>query len=299
MNILITGGSGLVGSALCESLDGLGHTITVLSRSVSRTRKKLPQIERIIAHFDEVDSTTHFDAVINLAGESIADKRWTPKRKQVLRDSRIALTADLIALIKRLKTKPDVLISGSAIGYYGDGEDNILTEHSSVVDEFSHQLCAAWETQALRAKAYVPRVCIIRTGIVFSQSGGMLKKLLPSFRFGLGAKLGDGKQWMSWIHLRDLVSVINQLLNDASCSGIYNATSPNPITNAEFTKLLAHTLKRPSFLTLSSSFLHLLFGEMSQLLITGQRVKPKRLLDAGFEFEYPDAAKALNEIIKK
>jgi len=299
MNILVTGGTGFIGSHLCQVLHNLDHSLYVLTRNIKNAKQKLPPETHLISSFETIEQSTPIDIIINLAGEAIADKRWTPTRKKQLEESRIDLTADLIAFIRSRKQKPELLISGSAIGYYGDCGDRILTEYTEANEEFSHRLCAAWESQALRAKSMDVRVCILRTGLVIGKNGGFLKKLLPSFRFGLGAQLADGKQWMSWIHLDDYLKIILFLMENKNNTGIFNATAPNPVTNAIFTKMLASVLHRPSFLTLPKSILEMMFGEMSHLLITGQRVMPKKLQDAGFEFKYPALKPALADACKK
>ena len=289
MNILLTGGTGFIGTALTKALQKQGHQLIILTRKPDKIQLKC----RAIQSFEEISSNEEIHAVINLAGEGIADRRWTVQRKQLLETSRVDLTADLIANLRRLKQKPQVLISGSAVGYYGDCQDKLVTEFTDPHDEFSHRLCAAWEGQALRAKVDGIRVCIIRTGIVIGPGGGFLKKLLPSFRLGLGAQLGNGKQWLSWIHLTDLINIILFLLTDNKQQGIYNATAPNPVTNKIFTKMLGAVLHRPTFLVLSKVLLKLVFGELSQLLLTGQRVFPKRLEQEGFEFQYSAIKPAL------
>jgi uncharacterized protein (TIGR01777 family) len=211
----------------------------------------------------------------------------------VIRDSRIGLTEELTALISRVVVKPNLLISGSAIGYYGDQGDTVLTEQSVAVADFSHRLCADWEAAARKAEAYGVRVCLIRTGLVLGHDGGLLQRLLMPFRLGLGGRLGDGKQWMSWIHREDWLKIALTMIDDPSMSGVYNATSPNPVTNTEFTQALARCLKRPALIPLSGILLKMLLGEMSQLLLGSQRVIPKRLLEQGFTFQYTDVSSAI------
>jgi len=299
MNILVTGGTGFIGTHLCKQLQDTGHSLYVLTRNSKNAKKVSPPETHLITSFEAIDQSIPINIVINLAGESIADKRWSKERKKQLEQSRIDLTADLVAFIRTRTQKPELLISGSAIGYYGDCGDRVLTEFTEPNEEFSHRLCAAWESQALRAKSMDIRVCILRTGLVIGKNGGFLKKLLPSFRFGLGAQLANGKQWMSWIHLDDYLRIILFLIENHNQSGIFNATAPNPVPNTLFTKMLASVLHRPSFLVLPESILKMMFGEMSRLLITGQRVLPKKLQDAGFEFKYPALKPALTDACKK
>lgn len=298
MQILVTGGTGYIGRALCAKLHERGHQVIVLTRQapVAAARTSMPI--RFIATLDEIAATEQIDAIINLAGEPIADRPWTPKRKAILEQSRIGVTHDVLALMRRLKQKPTTLISGSAVGYYGDCADNIVTEFTNPHDEFSHRLCAAWEMQALRAKAMGTRVCIIRTGIVLGPEGGFLGRLLPLFRLGLGGRLGDGHQWLSWIHRDDLLKLIVFLLDRDAVTGIFNATAPNPVTNKDFTRTLARQLHRPAFVHVPGWLLHKVFGEMSRLLLTGQRVMPKNALAAGFEFSFPDLESALHDVVR-
>ncbi len=299
MQILITGGTGYIGRALCARLQQRGDQVTVLTRQPSAAASKLGSNCRFVAKLDDIAATEHIDAVINLAGEPIADRSWTAKRKELLEKSRIGVTQDLLALMRRLKHKPTTLISGSAVGYYGDCGDNIVTEFTNPHDEFSHRLCAAWEMQALRAKAMGTRVCVVRTGVVVGPDGGFLGRLLPVFRLGLGGRLGDGSQWFSWIHRDDYVNLLLFLLDNESLSGLFNGTAPNPVTNRDFTKIFAKALHRPAFFHVPAWVLRKLLGELSGLLLTGQRVIPKNALAAGFVFAYPDLASALKQILGK
>ena len=298
MNILITGGTGFIGSHLCDTLDKIGHSLIVLTRNKIKAEKKLPKNIQFVHSFSEIKQSTDVNAIVNLAGEGIADKRWSKERKKVLEESRIDLTADLIVFIRNRKQRPNLLISSSAVGYYGDSGDDVITEFTEPHEEFSHRLCAAWESQALRAKAMDVRVSILRTGLVIGKNGGFIKKLLPSFKLGFGAQLADGQQWMSWIHLRDYLNIILFLIDNEQTNGIYNATAPIPVNNRTFTKTLASVLHRPALLTLPKSVLNMLFGEMSRLLVTGQRVLPKKLQEAGFKFEYTDLKPALEDVCK-
>jgi len=296
MNILITGGTGFIGKALCKRLLELNHSLIVLTRNSKKANRILGSQVKTINSLGEIENTAMINAVINLAGEPIADKKWTRERKRLIESSRIDLTNELVAFMRSLDTPPEVLISGSAIGYYGEGGEEILTEHTEPHDEFSHRLCASWEMQALRAKADNIRVAIIRTGLVIGKGGGFLKKMLPSYRLGLGAQLGGGQQWMSWIHLDDYLNIILFILNNEKQSGIYNATAPNPVPNKLFSNMLAAVLKRPRFLVIPQKMLEFMFGEMSHLLTTSQRVIPSKLQKEGFEFKYPALRPALESI---
>jgi len=250
-----------------------------------------------LAAFEDLSSEHQFDAVINLAGEPVAAKRWTEKRKQQLLDSRLETSQNLMDAIARMAKPPDCLINASAVGFYGDQGNNNVDEATLPVDDFGHQLCAQWEQKACQAESLGMRVCIIRIGLVVGRDGGFLGKMLPVFKLGLGGPFGDGQQWMSWVHRDDLVRLIEWLLDHKRCQGIYNATAPNPVSNENFTKTLAALLRRPALLPMPAKMAQLLFGEMAQLFLTGQRVVPRRITETGFEFHYSDLKAALAEVL--
>ncbi len=297
MNILITGGTGFIGSALVAKLLAQGHRVTVLSRSRSKVANIFADKVSPLTDLGQLRAEDSFDVVVNLAGAPIFDRRWSEKRKRILRDSRIELTNRLVKAIAGMEQKPQLLISGSAIGYYGNQGDSVLTEHSPAVDDFAHRLCADWEQAATEAARYDVRVCLIRTGLVLGPGGGLLSKMLLPFRLGLGGRIGDGKQWMSWIHLQDWLGIAEKMITDPALQGAYNATSPNPVTNREFTEVLAGILNRPACLPVPSFALKSLLGEMSELVLGSQRVVPHRLLDQQFTFRFPDLSAALREIL--
>ena len=294
---LITGGTGLIGTALCKQLIAEGHQLIVLSRTPSTVNQKCGKGVRAIASLTEIDVDTVIDAVINLAGEPIASGRWTKKRKAMIESSRIDFTKNLVDWLVLRKQKPECLISGSAVGWYGDGGDQKLTEQSGYHDEYTHQLCDAWEKQALRAGQVGIRVCIIRTGLVLSVSGGVLKKMIMPFKLGLGGRLGMGKQYMPWIHITDMINALNFLIENEQLQGLFNACSPNPVTNTEFTILLSKLLKRPAILPAPAWALKLLLGEMSRLLLTGQKVVPQHLVESGFTFSFPELEHAMTTLL--
>lgn len=297
MNILLTGGTGFIGKALCKSLLNHDHRLTVLSRRPEKVPSLCGEAVEAIDNLDKLDAEASFDAIINLAGEGIADARWTAKRKQILKDSRIKTTEQLVSFIDRAKKKPDVLVSGSAVGFYGDKGNVALDENSLPYDDFSHRLCAEWEETAKNAEAYGVRVCILRTGLVIGNDGGFLKRMLPPFKFGLGGRLGDGRQWMSWIHRNDLIKMVEQLIDSPTLLGVFNGTAPNPVTNDEFTQCLAKTLNRPAFLPVPAFALKILLGELAELLLGGQRAFPKRIQDAGFQFTFENLEDALKDVL--
>ena len=297
MKILITGGTGFIGKTLCKTLLKKGHRLTVLSRKPEKVPSLCGETVEAIDNLDKLDAEASFDAIINLAGEGIADARWTPTRKQILLDSRIKTTGQLIRFIERAKKKPLVLVSGSAVGFYGDKGNTALDESSLPYDDFSHRLCAEWEETASMAEAYDVRVCIVRTGLVIGNNGGFIKRMLLPFQLGLGGRLGDGGQWMSWIHRSDYIKMVELLLNSPTLQGTFNATAPNPVTNSEFTQCLAKTLNRPAFLPVPAFVLKILLGELAELLLGGQRVFPKRIQDAGFEFTFETLDQALQDVL--
>lgn len=298
MRILITGGTGLIGRHLCKALLAVGHELTVFSRKPESVAVKCGATVQPMARLDEWARDRVFDAVINLAGEPIVDERWTDKRKQVLRDSRIALTDELVRRIAAAKHKPSVLLSASAIGYYGGRGDEQLSEESGAGDDFPAHLCLNWEAAAHGTEKYGVRVCLLRSGLVLSRDGGLLGRMLPPFRLGMGARVGDGRQWMSWVHIDDHVAMVQRLLQDDQLSGAFNLTAPGPVTNREFTVELAAALHRPAPLVAPAALLKLSLGEAASLLLEGQRVLPARMLAAGFTFRFPALGEALQDLLK-
>lgn len=296
MNILMTGGTGFIGRALVNSLLKEGHKVTVLSRTPDSVNKIIGNKLTTLSNLDQLSSEDSFQVIINLAGAPIFDNHWSETRKKVIRDSRIKLTEQLLAYIERAGVKPELLISGSAIGYYGDQGNSVLNEASPVHPDFSQRLCADWESTAQQAERFGVRVCLIRTGLVLAYDGGLLQRMLRPFNLGLGGTLGNGQQWMSWIHRDDWISIAKTMINNQTMQGAYNATAPHPVTNSAFTKILAQHLKRPALLPLPAWLLKLLLGERSDLVLASQRVLPERLLAEGFSFQYPELLSALTEI---
>ncbi|OUR64815.1 TIGR01777 family protein [Methylophaga sp. 42_25_T18] len=294
---LITGGTGLIGSALCHHLINSNHDVTVLSRQPVNVPRLCGDKVYAVTSFEDIDDQIKFDGVINLAGASIADRHWTQKRKAILEQSRVGITADLVTWIKQRELKPNCLISGSAVGWYGDGSNKILTESSDFHDEYTHQLCDNWEKQALLAQDLDVRVCIVRTGLVLARKGGFLQKMLLPFKMGLGGHLGDGLQYMSWIHINDMIKLILFLLEKQNANGIFNACSPTPISNKVFSQALAKQLNRPAFLPVPAWLLKGVLAEMSRLLLTGQRAVPEKAQALGFQFDYTELNSALADIL--
>ena len=297
MNIFITGGTGFIGSALTKRLVEQGHAVTVLSRSPEKVAQLCGPNVKSLGSLSQLKAEDNYQVIFNLAGAPIVDARWSEDRKQLIRDSRIGLTEQLISCIARLNIKPELLISGSAIGYYGGQGDAVLSEQSVPAGDFSAQLCIDWEATAKQAEQFGVRVCLIRTGLVIANGGGFLQRLLLPFRLGLGGRIGDGRQWMSWIHRQDWINIAMAMMTDTTMQGAYNATAPNPVTNAEFTRILAKCLKRPALLPVPAWVLKMLLGEMSELVLGSQRVLPERLLKQDFKFQYGDLSAALNEAL--
>lgn len=291
MRILLTGATGLIGQALLE-LWQQQHQILALSRRPDQAAVHHPAVQWF-ADIDDIDFN-QLDAVVNLAGEPIAGGRWTETRKKRICDSRWQLTEQLAGKILQAKKPPQVLLNASAVGFYGRHSDGALDESSQTFyPDFGHDVCARWENLARRAQTEQTRVCLLRLGIVLSAKGGALRRMLPAYQLGLGGKLGDGQQYMSWIHLDDLTRIFDFLLNNNSCHGIYNCTAPMAVNNQQFSKLLAERLNKPELLPLPAMVLRIIFGEMADLLLYGQQVYPQRLLDAGFEFQYSQLRPAL------
>ncbi|NLZ73402.1 MAG: TIGR01777 family protein [Bacteroidales bacterium] len=297
MRIFITGGTGLIGRALIDQLYNQGHQITVLTRNVSKAKLKLGNKVKFCPTLDSLTTLDDYEAVINLAGERIIGKRWSQKQKEKLCASRWNITGHLTKLINKSNNPPQVFISGSAVGYYGAQGENKLTEDSLPHDELVHQLCKKWEKLALDAQSNRTRVCISRTGIVLSKEGGMLPLMLPPFRFGLGTIFGTGKQYISWIHIQDMVNGIIFLLNTFDAEGIFNFTAPNPTSNKLFADTLATSLVRPRIFRIPSFLLKMTMGEMSTMVIDGQRVVPEHLKKLNFHFDYEHLNEAFKSMI--
>ncbi len=297
MQILITGGTGLIGSHLVPRLLETGHSVTVVTRDPDKARARLDPGVTLWKGLNDHANLDGFDAVINLAGESIADKRWTETQKQRLCQSRWQITDRLVEMFNASQTPPSVLISGSAAGYYGDLGEVVVTEDEPPHNEFTHKLCARWEQIACGAQSENTRVCLLRTGVVLAPKGGILAKLLPIFRLGLGGPVGSGRQYLAWIHIDDMVNGILWLLNN-DLRGPFNMVSPYPVRNEQFSHALGHVLNRPAFMRAPATAVKLLMGESAVLVLGGQRALPKRLEESGFGFRYFDLEEALADVVR-
>lgn len=299
MRIFITGGTGLIGSELIRTLHSKGHRITILTRDVKKAEAKLGTMVDFCSSLDNLESLDEYEAVINLAGESIAGGRWTKKRKLLMENSRWIITRKLTELIKKSKTAPHTFISGSAIGYYGSQGDKLITENSRPEDGFTYRLCSRWESFAKEAESPKTRVCLLRTGIVLSARGGMLSVMALPFKLGLGSIIGTGQQYISWIHIYDMVNGIVFLLENISAKGAFNLTSPEPVDNETFSKILAKSLHRPCWFRIPAKLISFVMGEASNLILEGQKAVPQRLFEAGYNFEYTDLRETMTDIFRK
>jgi len=296
MHILLTGGTGLIGRKLCQYWVGQGHRLTVWSRQPSQVARLCGASVKGVARLEDIGAQP-LDAVVNLAGAPIADRPWTGKRRSLLWASRISLTEQLLGWLEQREQRPAVLISGSAVGWYGDGGERELSEQSQPVKEdFASHLCIAWEETAQRAEALGIRVVLVRTGLVLSSQGGFLKRLLVPFKLGLGGPIGNGRQWMPWVHIDDQIALIDFLLHRSDARGPYNACAPEPVRNRDFARQLGKALHRPALLPLPSLLLRAGLGELSGLLLGGQRARPVRLQEAGFNFRFARLETALDDL---
>ena len=298
MNILVTGASGLIGSTLVPFLSSTGHEVTRLVRSQPRPGERAVRWEPTAGSIEE-SGLRGVEAVVHLAGENISE-RWTAEKKARIRDSRVTGTRLLCEALARLDPPPKVLVSASAIGYYGDRGEEILTEDSPPGQGFLAEVCRAWEASTAPAQQKGIRVVPVRFGVVLSDAGGALAKMLPPFRMGMGGILGSGRQYVSWIAVDDAVGAIHHVVVTESLRGPTNATSPNAVTNQEFTKALGKVLGRPTVVPMPAFAARLMFGEMADgLLLASARVQPAKLVASGYAFRYPDLEAALRHLLKR
>lgn len=302
MATLLTGGTGFVGRQLCKRL----NQITITSRNRTAALRKLSQSDLQVADVIQWDAAKepivlpqdlHFQSVINLMGESIAEGRWNAQKKKRIRSSRVDGTRRLVDGLINSGKLPDVFVSASAIGIYGDAGEDVVEEDHVHGTGFLPDVCQQWEQEALRLQDHGVRVVCLRIGIVLGSQGGALKKMVPLFRWGLGGNLGNGKQWVAWIHVEDLVSLIQWAIETPQVSGPVNATAPNPVRNKELTKTLATAVKRPAFLPAPKFALRLALGEFANSLFFSQRVVPAAALNNGFQFQFSDIDSAIKDTV--
>jgi uncharacterized protein (TIGR01777 family) len=303
MRVLVTGASGFLGSRVCDALLARGDQVVGLTRDPDRARDTNPTLTwhawRPAAERPPTESLAGVDGVVNLIGEPI-DQRWTDDAKRRIRDSRERATKNLVDALSAANPRPGVLVSQSAVGYYGDRGDALVDESTPSGDSFDARLCVDWEAAAREAEQVGVRVAIIRTGLVLDPENGLLQQLLLPFRLGVGGPIAGGAQYMPWIHVSDEVRLLLWALDTDDVTGTYNATAPNPVTNREFSKTLGHVLGRPALVSLPKLALRARFGEeLGEVVAGGQRAMPRRALDAGFEFSHPELEPALRDLLKR
>ncbi|HWF12460.1 MAG TPA: TIGR01777 family oxidoreductase [Candidatus Acidoferrales bacterium] len=305
MRILVSGSTGFLGTAIVDSLQKQNHLVARIVRPGSAGRNKAADPRQevswdpIAGHFDAA-SAEESDALIHLAGASIADGRWSDSRKKVLRTSRIDATRHLMGALGKLQSPPRIIVAASAVGYYGSRGDETLTEQSAPGSDFLAELCREWEAETARGAEFGARVVSPRFGIILSAHGGALPRMALPFKLGAGGRLGDGQQWMSWLTLAEVVNIVQFALANSQLAGPVNAITPNPVRNSEFTTVLAKTLYRPALFPAPAFALRLALGEMADgLLLASQRVIPSRLISAGYQFQQPDLAEALADVFRK
>jgi len=298
MKILISGASGLVGTHLIPTLKAKGHEIFRLVRKTPKDADEIQwDAEKGFAESEQA-KLENFEAVVHLAGDNVASENWSDEKKRKIRDSRVVGTRVLVEALKKAQNPPKILVSASAIGFYGNREDEVLDETSAKGVGFFPEVCDAWETESLKAEQFGARVVMPRIGIVLTKDGGALEKMLTPFKFGVGGRIGSGRQWMSWISLDDLIRIIYFALENENLRGAVNAVAPNPVTNEEFTRTFGKVLHRPTILPVPEFAIKLMFGEMGEtLLLQGARVLPKILPEHGFEFKFTNLEEAMKAVL--
>jgi uncharacterized protein (TIGR01777 family) len=298
-HVLITGGTGFIGTELSARLLEDGCRVSVLSRDPGRAREHFAGRVSAYGVLTEIAPEDAPEVIVNLAGKNMGEQRWSAGVKRALVASRVNTTRQVVDYIAGTERRPKLLISGSAVGYYGARGDEPLEEDAAPGNEFQSELCQRWERAAREAEQYGVRVCISRTGVVMGAGGGALAGLVPLFRLGMGAVAGSGRQWVSWVQMQDLLNMLLRFMQDSTLSGAFNNTAPNPVTNREFSRAIGRALHRPVLLRAPGWAMRLLYGEMAHLYLTGQRVIPARHLQAGFVYGYPDIDSALRQALQQ
>ncbi|MXV76979.1 TIGR01777 family protein [Candidatus Poribacteria bacterium] len=301
--ILVTGGTGFIGRKVCDTLHNKDYDVNVVSRNPEKAKTKLEAVGEIYGWNPEseqlpTEAISETEAVIHLAGETIAG-RWNTEKKQRIRDSRVLSTRNLVESCANAESKPDVLICASAIGLYGDSGDNSFTEETPPGTDYLAEVCKEWETEAYKASELGIRVVTVRIGLVLGLGGGMLQQVLTPFKIGIGGKLGSGQQWMSWIHVDDVVGIILHALENDSINGALNATAPVPVRNIEFTKALGSVLGKPTILPAPYFGLKLMMGEFADFVLLSQKVLPEKTVASGYEFQFTTIDSALSDLLLK
>ena len=298
MKILITGASGLIGGALIPTLKAKGYEVYKLSRKPPKNTDEIQWDAYEGFAANEQAKLENFDAVVHLAGDNVGEGSWTEEKKRSIKESRVVGTKTLVDSFRKTANPPKIFVSASAIGFYGNRGEEILTEESAKGEGFFPEVCSQWENESKKAEDFGARVVMPRIGIVLTKDGGALKEMLTPFKFGVGGTVGSGNQFMSWIALEDLVGIIHFALENENLSGAINAVAPNPVTNEEFTDTLGKVLHRPTILPIPKFGIKLLFGEKGEtLLLEGAQVVPKRLLEIGFEFKFTNLEDAMKNAL--
>jgi len=302
MKVLISGASGFIGQQIIKDLKSEGHEILGLTRNIQNAQKTDPDIIWIEWHnFNDIVDLKpfgHIDAVINLVGENLANKRWNNEQKKIIYNSRIDSTRCLCKMIEKAQGSVDTFVQTSAIGIYGNRMAEEIHEKSLVVDDYIGKLCQDWEKE-LKENPVYKRSVIIRVGLVLGKDGGMMEKMLPVFQLGIGGKLGSGNHYMSWVHLKDISRIFIKALTDKEMSGVYNGTAPFPVRNKEFTNYLGKVLNKPTLLSVPRFALKMVMGEMAEHVLSGARIVPRKLKEEGFHFIYPTLELALKDVVSK
>ncbi len=304
MKIILPGGSGMVGSLAAASFASQGHTVIILSRSPEKARQELASLPGSVqvhgwdgvtaqGWSELIDGDT---AIINLTGENLANRRWTPAQKKIILDSRTKPGQAIVQAVEQARAKPAVLLQISGSGYYGTSHGEIITEDSPPGNDFPAKVCQAWETGTAPVEGLGVRRVVMRTGVVLSERGGALPRMLLPFKLLIGGPLGNGRQWLAWIHELDQIAAFQYFIENPACRGVYNVTSPNPVQNRDFAKAIGKAYGRPSWIPAPAFAIRLLFGEMATVVLDGQRMIPQRLAAEGFKFQYAEPLAALKQI---